>query len=153
GFPSLDTLLQDVRFGARLLRRSPLFTAVAVLSLAIGIGASTAVFTLADTLLLRKLPVRGPDTLVALEWHSGPVMPFASLNGNSSENADGLASTSFSLAAFSEMAHTATTVDLFGFADLYRINITVDGLADLGFGHVVSGRYFSVLGVPAAAGR
>ena len=73
-FPSFDTLVQDARFGPRLLRRSPLFTIVAVLSLAIGIGASTAVFTLADTLLLRKLPVRDPDALVALKWSSGLVM-------------------------------------------------------------------------------
>src|SRR5215203_5867461 len=53
GFHALDTLLQDTRFGARLLRRSPGFTIAAVASLAIGIGAAAAVFSLADSLLLR----------------------------------------------------------------------------------------------------
>ena len=72
GFPSLDTLAQDVRYGLRLLRRSPMFTAVSVLSLAIGIGAAAGVFSLADAVLLRKLPVKSPDELVVLRWVSGP---------------------------------------------------------------------------------
>src|SRR5436190_15390860 len=54
GFPAIDTIVQDLHYGARLLRRSPAFTLAAVLSLAIGIGASAAVFSLADTVLLRK---------------------------------------------------------------------------------------------------
>ena len=68
GFPRLDTLLQDIRFGIRLMRRSPSFTVVAILSLAIGIGASVAVFGLADAVLFRKLPVRDPESLVILRW-------------------------------------------------------------------------------------
>src|SRR5207249_6538455 len=80
GFRSLDSFIQDVRFGIRLLRRSPAFTIVAVLSLAIGIGATTAVFSLADAMLFRKLPVESPDDLalfqrseerrVGKEWRS-----------------------------------------------------------------------------------
>src|SRR6187397_150494 len=56
GFPRLATIAQDVRYGLRQMRRAPGFTAVAILSLAIGIGASTAVFSLADRMLFRKLP-------------------------------------------------------------------------------------------------
>ena len=63
-FRPIDTLVQDVRYGLRLLRRSPVFTASAVASLALGIGSAAAVFSLADTLLLRKLPVHAPDELV-----------------------------------------------------------------------------------------
>jgi len=66
GFPSIDTLWQDVRYGARLLRRSPTVTIAAVASLAIGIGASAAVFSLADLMLFRRLAVRAPEQLVAL---------------------------------------------------------------------------------------
>ena len=63
---SLDTLSQDVRYALRMMRRSPGFTAVAILSLALGIGANTAIFSLINTLMLRMLPVRAPHELVEL---------------------------------------------------------------------------------------
>ena len=65
GFPSLDSLLQDARYGARILLRAPGFTAVAVLSLSLGIGAAAAVFNLADAVLFRPLSVRDPGSLRA----------------------------------------------------------------------------------------
>src|SRR4051812_29267061 len=70
GFPSIDSIVQDARYGFRQMHRAPGFTAVAVLSLAIGIGASGAVFSLADAMLFRKLPVPDPDTLVVVKWAS-----------------------------------------------------------------------------------
>src|SRR5579862_3192095 len=60
----LETAIQDVRYALRGFRRSPVFTATAILSLALGIGANTAIFTLIDALLLRSLPVRDPKQLV-----------------------------------------------------------------------------------------
>src|SRR5512132_347062 len=62
----MTSLAGDVRFSLRAIRRSPLFACVAILSLALGIGANTAIFTLMDQLMLRKLPIRNPEQLVAL---------------------------------------------------------------------------------------
>ena len=67
----LETLGRDVKYGARQLRRNPLFTTVAIATLAIGIGANTAVFTLLDQLVLRLLPVKDPSRLVMI-WAEGP---------------------------------------------------------------------------------
>ena len=70
----LDALGQDLRYGWRNLRRTPGFTAVAVLSLAIGIGANSAIFSLIYSILLRPLPVSHPEQLVLVQ-HSGPDLP------------------------------------------------------------------------------
>ena len=154
GFPSLETLAQDVRYGLRLFRRSPMFTAVSVASLAVGIGAAAGVFSLADALLLRKLPVRSPDELVVLQWSSGPVRPFRYLSGQSTGDKTQYVSTSFSLPAFAAMrAGAAAHADIFGFAELSGVNLSSDGRAEIASAQLVSGNYFDVLGVPPAAGR
>src|SRR5690349_24501024 len=66
GWAWLERLTQDVRYGARLMRKNPAFSAVAVLSLALGIGANTAIFSLIDALLWKLLPVRDPQALLFL---------------------------------------------------------------------------------------
>jgi predicted permease len=153
-FRWIESLVQDTRFGARLLRRSPVFTLAAVSSLAIGIGSAAAVFGLADNLLFRTLPVRNPQELVLFRWVSGPQTAFSSLNGYGVQNETETSSTSFSLSAYDAIrTKLSSDVDVFAFADLYRVNLSVDGRADMAFAQVVSGNYFSALGVLPAAGR
>src|SRR6266487_1669828 len=70
GLPMLETLMQDLHFGVRMLHKNPGFTAVAVLTLALGIGANTAIFIVVDAALLKSLPVRDPEQLYLIA-HAG----------------------------------------------------------------------------------
>jgi predicted permease len=155
GFRSWDTFVQDVRFGARLLRRSPVFTIVAVLSLAIGIGATTAVFSLADATIFRKLPVESPDDLVSFQWRSGPRNPAPSLSGNSWGDATTNISTSFSFPTYEAFRNEGARVArVFGFARLTSdVNLTIGLDSEVATAQIVSGNYYSTLGVRPAAGR
>jgi predicted permease len=132
----MGALLQDARFGIRMLARSPGFTAVAVTTLALGIGANTAIFSLIDAILLKTLPVSHPEQLVLLRWESPqaktdylPYPTFAQLRDSS---------------------HVFAGV--FAFYNL-GIATAVDGTPGMAAGQLVSGSYFSVLGVQAIAGR
>jgi predicted permease len=137
GLPWLGDLARDLRYGLRALRRNPLFTAVAVLTLALGIGANTAIFSLADAVLFRTLPVSNPRELVVFRQRgpSGDIFPF-----NSAATAD--------LAA----SHDGLS-GLAAFRPLPGALVRVNGEAQLVPAQLVSGNYHAVLGVRAALGR
>jgi hypothetical protein len=80
-WPPFDRLSQDLRYGVRTLARNPVFTAMAILSLSLGIGANTAIYSVMDAVMIRALPVQDPSKLAILTWHSSPNPPV--VNGHS----------------------------------------------------------------------
>ena len=135
----LENLWRDVRYGVRQLRRNPLFTTVAIATLAIGIGANTAVFTLLDQLVLRLLPVQDPSRLVMI-WPEGP--NFGNNNGNRVVSYPFCSDLRKSPALESVMCAYNTWE-----------TISIDGSSESLNTELVSGNYFDTLGVKPAVGR
>ena len=133
-------LVSDVSFALRNLKKAPVFSAVAVMSLALGIGANTAIFTLIDQLILRLLPVRNPSELVLLDS-----------NGNHYGNNRG--ANSFSYPMFKDFeARNQVFSGIFA-RIATPVSMGFQGRTERTAGELVSGSYFDVLGVPAAMGR
>ena len=150
----LETLLHDIRYGLRMLARSPGFTTIAVVSLALGIGANTAIFTVAKKVLFDTLPVKDPQQLRLLTWISSHDQKVPLVWGDASTTASGgIGSTSFSYPVFEELhKHSDVFQDLFAFKDI-QMTATVDGHPDLISAELVSGNAFSALGVSPILGR
>ena len=155
GWTWLEQIAQDLRYGLRQLGRSPGFTLAVVLSLALGIGANTAIFSLIDAVMLRMLPVKSPERLVLLNWVSQK-RPAAMVvqSGYSDSDETHWSCSSFAYPSFEEFRnHNQSFSSLFGFISLDRANINIDGQASLAEGELVTGDYFSGLGVSAILGR
>ena len=133
----MGTLLQDLRFALRVLRKSPGFTAVSVLSLALGIGATIAIFSVIYALALRKLPVERPEELVELDRGTG-----LGLNGHSYAE----------WKLFRDRQDIFSSVLAYNHFDARFVIADSSGQQDV-YGSYVSGDYFSTLGVPAVLGR
>ena len=139
-FQWLEALLRDVRVAGRMLVRAPTFTAVAALSLALGIGANTAIFTLLDAVLLEKLPVRAPSELVVLQRRFGAEQPISN----------------FSYPAFVGLRDNARSIEgAFAAATVRLLSIAVgpESEAVPRGGLLVSGNYFRTLGLQPVVGR
>src|SRR2546425_470117 len=155
-FAFWEQLLQDLRYAVRMMAGQPLFTGMAALSLALGIGANTAIYSFMDAILMRALPVRDPDSLVVLNWHSKGHPPVAhSFSGSTFEDPrTGYTSPNFPYPAFELLRDDSTVFStVFGFNGAGRLNVQIKGQADLATGQYVSGAFFGGLGVPPAAGR
>jgi predicted permease len=135
-------MLQDIRFAIRVLLKNRAFTAVAVLSLALGIGANTAIFTLLDTILLKALPVRAPEELVALGIGSGD-------DPNTSFNYPDYEFIRDHNTSYSGVIACSGGGDPIAF----RVADERGAGSEVVSGTMVSGNYFEVLGIPPAAGR
>src|ERR1044072_2362434 len=148
------TLWQDLVYGMHALLKNPGFTFIAVLSLALGIGANTALFSVVDTVLLKKLPVKEPDQLVLFRWATGPNFSPGAHYGNITRDESGLlARSSFAYQTYARFREQPGPLsDVFAFGDM-PLNVNADGRADVANGQVVSGNYYTALGVPALVGR
>jgi predicted permease len=140
----VETLWQDIRYGARMLAKSPGFTVVAVLTLALGIGANTAIFSLIDQVLLQPLPLPAPEQLVVLR-SPGP------RSGSTWSDGDSPAVFSYPLYRGLREAGAETAGLLARYST--PINVAAEGQAERARGELISGNYFEVLRVPAALGR
>src|SRR5205085_1979380 len=151
----MSTIMQDLRYGTRMLAKAPSFTAIAVLSLALGIGANTALFSVIDAVLLKRLPVKEPERLVLFKWVAGEKFRLNHYQGNSSRDESGrLVKTSFAYQTYKRFREQQSDVlaDVFAFGSV-SLNVNANGQADVANGQAVSGNYYAGLGVPALIGR
>jgi macrolide transport system ATP-binding/permease protein len=157
----LEQLAQDVRYALRTMRRNPLFAALAALSLALGIGANTAIYSFMDAILLRSLPVADPASLVVVKWRSRPFVAsrsefvLRSVDGRTDPDLNGVTGGIFPYPAFERLREASDGVfsSLFSYDTARTLNVMIDSQTELANGEYVSGDFFGGLGVPPAAGR
>ncbi len=159
--PWIETFFRDLRYGLRMLRRSPGMTAVAILSLALGIGANTALFSVVDAVLLKSLPVEDPEQLVIFEWKSGRSFRLSGMSGTSNVDTNpgerGLSLFRYDVFADIQKTQAGSTEsplsDLFAFAPISTITAKVGDQPEVINGQAVSGNYYHGLRVSPSLGR
>ncbi|HEY1804467.1 MAG TPA: ABC transporter permease [Terracidiphilus sp.] len=153
-FSIFGALLRDLNFGLRQLQRNRMITFVGITSLALGIGANTAIFTAAKRVLFDTLPVASPHQLRMLTWVSGHELPVPPVWGDVGPNeAGGLTSNAFSYPVIEEMRKRTDAFEaLIAFKDV-PITATIDGHPEMIDGELISGNAFQALGVEPELGR
>jgi predicted permease len=141
----MNTLPQDIRYALRQLRKAPGFTLTVIITLALGIGANTAVFTLFDQALLRMLPVERPKELVRFEWTGGFSGSASSFGGDTSNY--------FSYPMYKDLRDHNQVFQSMLAADKASVGVSWRNQAEDKDAEVVSGNYFQVLGLKPALGR
>jgi len=150
-----DELAIDLRYGWRMLRKSPAFTAIALLSLALGIGANTAVFTVARQVMMQTLAVPHPEQLRLLKADCGRNFAIHSMWGSCTWDDDGVLRTgSFPYPTYLALRQQNRWLhDLFAFKTVRGLNTTIDGDAQVATGQLVSGNLFKEIAVAPSLGR
>src|SRR6185503_9615443 len=154
--PWLRDFGQDLRYGWRQLRGSPGFAATAIVALAIGVGANTALFGIVDRLLLKTLSVEKPNELVLFNWLEGrKTMRFGMDGSRTTDTKSGRStSTSFSYPTFLALGRANQTLtNLFAFYPIDQFSVVFEGQAEIASGQYVSGNYYQGLGAKASIGR
>src|SRR5262245_22776281 len=148
-------MFRDLRHGVRTLLQAKGWSAVVVVSLALGIGANTALFSAINGLYLRKLPVSDPDGLVRLRWLGQNDMATNSSDYGSTTRIGGQqVRATVSYPMYREfVANNRTMDDLFACAPYSRANIVVDGRADIANAFISTGNFYRILGLNASLGR
>ena len=157
GWTWIEQLMQDLRYAARTMLKNPAFTAMAALSLALGIGANTAIFSFMDALMLRGLPVGDPERLVTLNWQAsisrmrGSVLHSGS--GSAWKDGAGMRSGMFPYPSFDVLRKADVFSNVFGYFSMRSANFYARGAAEATTGELVTGGYFRGLELVPAAGR
>jgi macrolide transport system ATP-binding/permease protein len=160
GWSPVEDLVQDLRYAFRTIAGNKLFSALASLSLALGIGANTAIYSFMDSILSRTLPVGRPESLVMLKWVAKQPADWGtfvmhSINGSTYDEGGGTNAGIFPYPAFETFQASGVDVfsSLFAYHQTPRLNVAAKGQAYLAAGEYVSGDFFRGLGVPPASGR
>ncbi|HYK36358.1 ABC transporter permease [Alloacidobacterium sp.] len=155
GTRAWDELRADLRYATRMLAKSPGFTAIAIVSLALGIGANTIIFTVTRAVLLDKLAVPHPDELRLFALTQGDKGVVHGSWGDFDRAPDGkFISTSFSYPVYQQLRqHNHALQDIFAFKDYGRMTATIDNKAEVVTSEMVSGNYYRDLNVHPALGR
>ena len=155
-FAFFDQLAQDLRYALRAMSANTVFTATAAISLALGIGANTAIYSFMDAVLMRSLPVSHPEQLAVLDWHAMGSLGMAhGINGSMhSYRKTGRESPNFPYAFYDAQRSSRQFFSvLFAYTYVRNFNVIAGNEAETLPGGFVSGDYFRGLGVPPAAGR
>lgn len=153
-------MLQDLRYGWRILLKHKSFTLVAIFSLALGIGANTALFSVVDAVLLRMLAVKDPGRLVLFEWEAGEKFRTGGMRGTFIRSPAGRRGASMfrydiyeKLRSEAKGNENSPLVDMFAFAPLWEQTVVISDQASRADVQAVTGNYFEGVGVAPALGR
>jgi predicted permease len=156
-FRWIEGAIRDLHYTWRIARKSPVFASVIILSLALAIGANTAIFSIVDAVLLKTLPVKNPNELVLFGWSGGDHTYMLGHSGNMAKDPKTglMLGSSLSVPMFERMRQqNQTLTDLFAFARAHRnLNVSIDNRAEIATGQFVSGSYYQGLGVDPVIGR